>query len=616
MVTSPDGITWTADGAPSDVGLDSIVAGGDRLLLAGTARTPDGMKTVVYSVTDKGWIRSPAEITGRMQPLLTYGNGIFAAMGDRDVLVSADGMDWTARPLPAGVSGQALVYTGTEFAALGSRWTGSTGEAVLLRSPDAEHWTVDVTTGLPYFHGFTYAAGHYLATGTDGAVFTSTDGVAWVTHAGAGRHNLNGIACGAGVCVAVGEAGDIAISENLAGWTDLSPEPGQVAGSAAYGGGQFLAGTWGKAFTSTDGVTWQPLDPQAVLLGLWYRNGHWLAGGSSGNGRWIMLSEDGRNWRSGVDLGVSTGVEDIAYGKGRYVVGIYNLGPGVLSADLQTLTVTQLPPGGYGGPLMGVAYGKGLFAGVSGNRILYSADGYTWNRAEVGPAPADDIEYTFRDVAYGNGHFVAVGGEHSGFVYASADGRTWTQMADSPSGLSGVIYGGGQFLAWGQGEIMTSADGRIWSHQLNRAGAAQFVYGAGRFIAVGAGQTLMTGLGCGTAFPDVPTGHAACDAVEQLARRGVVSGDPDGSFRPEAPVTRAQLTKMVGAAAGLQPATGSSYSDIEGSEWFAGWVAAARQADLVGAGGYHPLWSGDSFGGDEPASRGEAAILLDNLSNY
>lgn len=54
-------------------------------------------------------------------------------------------------------------------------------------------------------------------------------------------------------------------------------------------------------------------------------------------------------------------------------------------------------------------------------------------------------------------------------------------------------------------------------------------------------------------FPDLG-GHWSRAYVERLASLGVVGGFPDGSFRPDAPVTRAQFLKMLWRALGLEAA--------------------------------------------------------------
>ena len=48
----------------------------------------------------------------------------------------------------------------------------------------------------------------------------------------------------------------------------------------------------------------------------------------------------------------------------------------------------------------------------------------------------------------------------------------------------------------------------------------------------------------GAAFTD-EADIKATDAVNMLTALGVVEGNPDGSFRPDATVTRAEMAKMI-----------------------------------------------------------------------
>lgn len=48
-----------------------------------------------------------------------------------------------------------------------------------------------------------------------------------------------------------------------------------------------------------------------------------------------------------------------------------------------------------------------------------------------------------------------------------------------------------------------------------------------------------------TTFPDVPQSHWAWEAIENAAARGWVSGYPDGSYRPNAVLTRAEAAKVI-----------------------------------------------------------------------
>ena len=51
-----------------------------------------------------------------------------------------------------------------------------------------------------------------------------------------------------------------------------------------------------------------------------------------------------------------------------------------------------------------------------------------------------------------------------------------------------------------------------------------------------------------TRFPDVPKTHWAYDHIENLAEAGLIKGYADGTFRPDEPITRAQVCKIVDLA--------------------------------------------------------------------
>jgi hypothetical protein len=52
-------------------------------------------------------------------------------------------------------------------------------------------------------------------------------------------------------------------------------------------------------------------------------------------------------------------------------------------------------------------------------------------------------------------------------------------------------------------------------------------------------------------FADVPASSPFCRWIEELARRGVVSGCGGGNFCPTAPVTRDQMAVFISAGFGL-----------------------------------------------------------------
>ncbi|WP_059044476.1 X2-like carbohydrate binding domain-containing protein [Paenibacillus rubinfantis] len=82
-------------------------------------------------------------------------------------------------------------------------------------------------------------------------------------------------------------------------------------------------------------------------------------------------------------------------------------------------------------------------------------------------------------------------------------------------------------------------------------------------------------------FRDVPAGHWAAEAIAQASRMGLMQGYADGSFKPEQPVTRAEITavavKFMKSAAGQQ-ATG--FSDTAG-HWAEQAIRTAQAAGIV-----------------------------------
>ncbi len=106
------------------------------------------------------------------------------------------------------------------------------------------------------------------------------------------------------------------------------------------------------------------------------------------------------------------------------------------------------------------------------------------------------------------------------------------------------------------------------------------------------------------AFPDL-TGHPALEAVEALAVRAIITGKPDGSFAPEADMTRAEFAAIVVKALGLPTgAVEGPFADVPASHWAAGVVNAAYSYGIVNGTGE------GSFAPNGTISRQEAAVMV------
>lgn len=84
-------------------------------------------------------------------------------------------------------------------------------------------------------------------------------------------------------------------------------------------------------------------------------------------------------------------------------------------------------------------------------------------------------------------------------------------------------------------------------------------------------------------FADLPPHHWAYPEVERLVAAGVIHGDPEGQFRPDAPVSRAEFLKMLLTARRLDPAGNCSgiFADAQCWTWYAPYVELAYRLAIL-----------------------------------
>jgi hypothetical protein len=83
-------------------------------------------------------------------------------------------------------------------------------------------------------------------------------------------------------------------------------------------------------------------------------------------------------------------------------------------------------------------------------------------------------------------------------------------------------------------------------------------------------------------FSDVSTSYWGYDAISSLSSKGIISGYPDGTFKPDATITRAEFATMLVKALGLgTTGTTGQFTDVTAGSWLYGSVNAAAAAGLV-----------------------------------
>lgn len=101
-------------------------------------------------------------------------------------------------------------------------------------------------------------------------------------------------------------------------------------------------------------------------------------------------------------------------------------------------------------------------------------------------------------------------------------------------------------------------------------------------------------------------GHWSADIVEQARLKCIISGKSIGIFAPDAPVTRAELTKIAVEAFKVSQNQGgdAGFSDVASGEWYAAYIRAAKLADIVSG------YSDGSFKPNSSVNRAEALKII------
>ena len=108
-------------------------------------------------------------------------------------------------------------------------------------------------------------------------------------------------------------------------------------------------------------------------------------------------------------------------------------------------------------------------------------------------------------------------------------------------------------------------------------------------------------------YSDVPGNKWYNNAVSTLSNMGIICGYPDGTFRPDAPITRAELTKI---AAGFfsDPRVAATYdgrfSDVHGAEWYISYLMTALEEGLIEG------YPDGSFRPNRPITRAETCTIV------
>ncbi len=109
-------------------------------------------------------------------------------------------------------------------------------------------------------------------------------------------------------------------------------------------------------------------------------------------------------------------------------------------------------------------------------------------------------------------------------------------------------------------------------------------------------------------FSDIPADAPYYDSVKKLVENGVINGYPDGTFKPDGGVTRAEMCKMVNLTLRYTSTEGAvGFPDVTPNDWYYSYAIAAQKAGYIQ--GYEDL----TFRASNNITRQEVCAILCRL---
>jgi hypothetical protein len=255
---------------------------------------------------------------------------------------------------------------------------------------------------------------------------------------------------------------------------------------------------------------------------------------------------------------------------------------------------------------------------------------------------------------YAGGHFTTAGGVSASHI-AEWNGSTgiWSALGSGPSnGTSGdvdflslsstgeVYVGGGFGTAGGvsashiaEWNGSTGTWSALGSGTNNSVYAVAFdgasdIYVGGNFTLAGGRVSNHMGLwhspACTIQFTDVPSGSTFYPYIHCLACLGIINGYPDGTFKPNANVTRGELSKIVSNSAGFSDSqTTQMFQDVPVGSTFFQYIGRLASRGYIG--GYPCGGSGEPcippanlpyFRPNNNATRGQISKIVSNAAGF
>lgn len=468
VYSSADGLSWAPAPSVSGFGGTPYTGNLSAVHYNGTSYAIAGENLTILSSTDGlNWIQRTMGL-GDFNDLASK-NGTFVVVGDRGlVYTSTNGTQWFSKSSGVLEDLYAVTASDSEFLAVGE-------SGIILTSPNGTTWTSRISTVTQDLFEALYFDESFYAFGEGFALLVSDNSGDWTSQVAPTRNAIHGAAVSQDQFIAVTDLGGIltsptAGSTGLEEWTFRYPgEAGDDINDVTYGNNGFVAvGDSGQILVSEDGKNWEKKSVQETdgtpltedLLGVAYGDGLYLAVG----GQKLISSTDTVNWT--VVTTWTVPVNSITFGDGLFVV------TGDLSTIFYSTNGTNWNGGGVSGihnaatlrdsayyPDHGVWIAIGDAAGfklpsddvAQMTQLFVSNDGQTWTRQQS-PEIEPDIYFAedmltvsagddmFR--AFGNGRLIYYPAFDTWVVEVLSDFPTFASLYSLGNGFGGFVYAG------------------------------------------------------------------------------------------------------------------------------------------------------------------------------
>jgi hypothetical protein len=353
----------------------------------------------------------------------------------------------------------------------------------------------------------TWGAPGFVAAGWGSEALFSEDTTEWEANPLENSPYIAAACYYQGRYILAGDGGVICTSTNGRTWTRENTGTSSSLRACAGGGGYFAAAGWDNTLIiSANGVDWEQRPAPASFVGIAFGNDRWVA--VSGNT--VYWSTNLTDWTSspqGLPI-FGPVLNTVCFGDGRFVMG-GALGPDQVHSYYRSALASSedgidweyavLDNDSFG-EIQSCTFSSGTFVAVQGRNVLRSTNGVLWERlAEIGAI------HNLRSVTGSPESGWLAAGERGELLH-SADGKLWSQRS-SPAReyFVSVVHADHRFVVVGGdpsyiGEppgtsaILTSTDGSHWNPGLTNFNHPLFdaAYGNGTWVASGEDGTFFT----------------------------------------------------------------------------------------------------------------------------